>query len=87
MTEASNIYVSFATMDNFEILRKSGEDLEVEAHEVDVFLTQSETLGLPVGKMKTQLNWTYQEGSITKRACTEIAIVNIAPNLINEVIE
>ena len=87
LTEASNVYVTFSKASGTVIYTKSGEDIEVSAHQVDVYLTQSETAVFPTGAVRLQLNWTYQEGGEAKRACSEIASVNVTPNLLNEVVE
>ena len=86
LTEATNIYVSFAKFSGEEIYRKTGGDLEVSEHNVDLYMTQTETLALP-DEVKIQLNWTYQEGTRAKRACSEIFSITTKKNLINEEIQ
>ena len=89
LTKANNIYVSFSQQ-SVKIV-KSGEDLEVSAHEVDVYLTQEESLKFVCytydGKsnpVDIQLNWTYDDGS---RACSTIVSVNVGRNLIGKVLD
>lgn len=53
------------------------------AHQVSVYLTQEETLGLSNGNAQIQLNWTYSDGS---RACTNIVNIAVTPNLYKGVI-
>ena len=53
------------------------------AHQVSVYLTQEETLGLSNGNAQVQLNWTYSDGS---RACTNIVNISVTPNLYKGVI-
>lgn len=84
LTDATNIYATFIAPG--VNITKTGTDLDVSEHQVDVFFTQDETAKFPVGSMRIQLNWTYQEGSIAKRACSEIATVNVTPNLLDEVV-
>lgn len=86
LTAAANIYVTFATMDNQNIVTKTGDDLEVTEHQVDVFLSQEETLLFAVGKIKLQINWTYNDAGTVKRACTDLAVISVKPNLLGEVI-
>ena len=86
LTEATNIYVSFAKFNGEEIYRKTGSDLVVSEHSVDLYMTQAETLALP-DEVKIQLNWTYQEGTRAKRACSEIFSITTKKNLINEEIQ
>lgn len=85
LTEASNIYVTFEK--NGKELQKTGADLGVTAHTIEVFLTQAETLAFPSGDVALQVNWTYQEGGVTKRAATEIVKVNMRTNLEDRVLE
>ena len=56
---------------------------DVEAHQVSVFLSQTDTLGLSNGTAQVQLNWTYPDGN---RACTDIVNINVTPNLLKAVI-
>lgn len=65
-------------------INKSGSDLGIEGQTVSVFLTQQETMRFKKGTAKLQLNWTYSDG---KRACSNIANVEVSPNLFMEVLE
>ena len=87
LTDADNIYASIGLPDETELLRKSGTDLVVTEHEVDVFLSQEETLALPIGKLHVMLNWTYQQGGKVLRNGTDPATIVIKPNMIDEVLE
>ena len=82
LTKADNIYVSFSQKS--VRLMKSGEDLEVNGNEVDVYLTQEESLKFVDGEVEIQINWTYDDGS---RACTNIVSINVSKNLIGRVLE
>lgn len=82
LTEALNIYATFKQFNT--IITKTDVDLEVSAHEVDVYLSQSETLQFTEGTVEIQLNWTYADGT---RAATKIATINLTKNLIGSVIE
>ena len=82
LTLANNVYVTFEQY--YTKLNKSGEDIEVTAHQVDVYLSQEETLKFAEGKAKIQVNWTYQDG---KRACSDILVVDVGPNLIGSVLQ
>ena len=73
-------------MDETPILTKTDDDLEVTADSVGVYLTQEETLSFPVGRIKAQLNWLYQQGNKTKRACSDMLMITAKKNLIDEVI-
>jgi hypothetical protein len=55
---------------------------DAEAHQVSVFLSQTDTLGLSNGTAQVQLNWTYPDGN---RACTNIVNIDVTPNLLKAV--
>ena len=82
---ASHVYVTFADDKGRTIEKKDG-DLSIDANEISVFLTQDDTLKLR-GKVALQVNWTYDEDGISKRACSTIAAVPFTDNLIDRVIE
>lgn len=82
LTEAYNVYATFKQTNH--TLTKTGESLDVTAHQVDVYLSQEETLKFIGGSMDIQLNWTYADGS---RACSNIVSVNVGANLIGSVLE
>lgn len=82
LTEATNVYLTLLA--GAQSIRKTGEELSFTAHEVNVYLSQAETVPLRVGSGSIQLNWTYPDGS---RACSNIATVPIKYNLEQEVLE
>lgn len=85
LDEANNVYVTFAKQSR--VITKSGDDLEINGNVVGVFLSQEETLKFPVGDVELQVNWTFIESGVTKRACTEIVRICVKQNLIQEVLE
>ena len=86
LAEANNVYVTFADGKYNKIIEKTGSDLYIDGNVVEIFLTQEETLKLPAGELLVQINWTYQEGTTTKRAASQIVRTTSARNLKNEVI-
>lgn len=64
-------------------LTKTGDDITVSANEVDVYLTQAETLKFQKGQLYIQLNWVYADGS---RACSDIKAIKVDKNLIEAVL-
>lgn len=77
LTAAANIYATFKQ--GTVLITKTGEDLTVTEHEVDVYLNQEESLKFKEGDvLEVQLNWTYSDG---KRACSNIIRVNVGRNL------
>lgn len=82
LTEARNVYATF-TQDK-TVITKTGQDIDILPQEVDVYLTQRETLKFQQGKLEIQLNWTYLGG---KRASSDIIYILVGRNLIGRVIE
>lgn len=82
LTQALNVYATFKQL-GFQI-DKSGEDIEVYEKQVDVFLSQEETLQFGDGNLEVQLNWTYGDGS---RAASNIKTIQVTKNLIGSVLE
>lgn len=82
LTQMDNVYATFKQECNS--ITKTGEDLDVTANQVDVYMSQSETLKFKKGMVHIQLNWTFQNG---KRACTNIVGVQVGENLYNGVLE
>lgn len=82
---ARNVYVTFSN--GAATLQKTGSALEIEENIIKVFLTQEETLSFPAGDTVLQVNWTYSDNGVIKRAASEIVSVNMRDNLENEVLE
>lgn len=83
---AEDVYVTFSNKQYQILLTKSGEDLSVVDNSIEVFLTQEETLSIPKGEFYIQVNWTYNDNGVRKRACSVIKEIPSRRNLINEVI-
>lgn len=81
LTEASNHYVSIKQNDCL-VLKKS-EGFIVEQHEVEIYLTQEETLRFRTGTIFLQLNWTYATG---QRGATRWIGIRVEPNQLLEVL-
>ncbi|MBQ3870990.1 MAG: hypothetical protein II777_10615 [Clostridia bacterium] len=81
LTTATGVYVTFN--DNGNIITKTGDAMTVGAKQIEVYLTQKETLSFSVGAVEVQANWTYSDG---KRAASKVATVNITKQLLDEVI-
>lgn len=86
MTLAKQVWVTFSTPDEREILTKTGNNVTITEHTVQVYLTQNETLRFPTSKVKVQLNWIYQDGLKEKRASSNKFVINTENNLKNEVL-
>lgn len=83
---ASHVYVTLGRKGK-AILQKADADLDIDTNVVEVFLTQEETTALPVGEVQIQINWTYQEDGVAKRACSDIAVTYWKGNLEPGVLE
>lgn len=81
LTEASNVYATFRARN--KTLTKTGEDLNITAHQVDVYFNQEESLSFLSGFIEVQLNWTYSNGS---RACSNVVKISVGDNLLPEVL-
>lgn len=82
LTAVNNVYVSFANKGS--CLTKTGSEIEVRAKEVDVYLSQEETLGFSETRVDIQINWTYADG---KRGATEVATYSFGKQLLDRVVE
>lgn len=79
LTEAGNVYPSIKQ--GTKLLRPTIFD--VAAHQVDLYLTQEETLSLAPGVAEVQLNWTYSTG---QRGATAPKSLRVLPNHLLEVL-
>lgn len=86
LTIARKVLVTFSTMDEKEIFTKQGDDLVVTENSIEVYLTQEDTLSLPTGSVKAQINWLYVQGGVTKRACSNKMVILTKKNLKDEVL-
>ena len=80
LTQATSVYVTFSY--GRRTLTKSGDDLEVAAHQISVFLSQTETLSFPIGNVEIQVNWMV--GNL--RYASDIAQYNITRQLLDKVL-
>lgn len=79
----ADVYLTLSDIKENELMTKRNEELDIELpRTVKVTLTQAETLSLPEGKMKAQLNWTYQNG--LTRNCTVKVTINNDTNLLDK---
>lgn len=81
LTQASGVYVTFDSAGN--VMTKTGADLDVAERQIDVFLSQEETLSFPIGTVAIQVNWIYADG---KRGASEVAYYNFSPQLLGRVL-
>lgn len=82
LTQASNVYVTFQSGNH--ILTKNGNDLTVQAKQIDVYLNQEETSHFNLGGVKIQANWTTYYGD---RAASDVVTYQISEQLLKRVVE
>ena len=82
LTEAENVYVSFQS--GQKLITKTGTDLDVQAKQISVYLSQQETLAFPVGDVKIQANWTTASG---QRIASDVKTYAITEQLLQKVID
>ena len=82
LTQATNVYVTFQSGDY--VLTKTGSDLEVQAKQIDVYLSQSETSRFKPCMVKIQANWTTSTGD---RAASNVVPYQISEQLLKRVVE
>ena len=82
LSNAIKVYVSFASGENTFL---TITDPVVDGNEVSVFLTQEETLKLPVGDILMQINWTCEDDGKILRPCTPIDTIRVRRNLYDHV--
>ena len=80
LTTAAEVYVTFKQDANK--ITKTGENLEVEAKKISVFLSQRETLSFTDGVVEIQANWIGNG----KRAASEIYQFYFSRQLLDEVL-
>lgn len=88
LTEAQNVYVTIRQ--GSKEITKTGEDIEVAARTVNIFLEQEESIGLAETSAEVQINWTYldpTDGETVRRAATKVKTIQIAKQLLKRVIE
>lgn len=81
-TQAKNVYVTFRS--KAYSITKSGNDLDIEQKQIDVYLTQRETSKFDVGDLEIQANWLTPDN---KRASSEVMTCRISDQLLQRVIE
>lgn len=79
LTEAANVYPSIKQGKTLI----TPEDFIVDEHQVEIYLSQSETLMLAPGGCEVQLNWTYASG---QRGATRPKTLTVLPNHLLEVL-
>ena len=84
LSTAQNVYVTL--LSGNEKNTKTGTDLVIDVNEIEMTLTQEETLAFAPGAVYIQVNWTYTEGGQVKRAASDVASIIFKTNLENEVL-
>lgn len=82
LTACENVYATFKQ--GGTIITKTGDEIDVSAQSVGVYLSQADTLSFSNGVVFVQLNWTYADGS---RGASKKASVDWDSNLLKEVLK
>ena len=77
-----NIY--FALRQRSVLIIRTGENIEVDGQNINVFLPQEETVKISSGRAAISLDWTYPNGL---RGGTETIEIFVNENLIGRVLE
>ena len=80
LTAASHVYVTFKSGIT---ITKSDDELTIATKQIDVFLSQEETLSFKQRQVAIQANWTYSDGT---RAASDIVSYNFSEQLLDKVV-
>ena len=80
LTQASHVYVTFKQN---KVLIKMVDDCIVSEHQVEIYLSQEDTLMFERGAVEIQVNWTYATG---QRGATRPRGIEVAANHLREVL-
>lgn len=86
-TIVDDIIVTFSDAKMEVLLEKNKDEITVEPHVLEVYLSQEETLAMPITTIYVQVNWTYRVDGEVKRACSNIVKFRMCKNLHEEVME
>lgn len=81
---ASGVYITFKQGSN--VLTKTGQSVSiVDSKTAVVTLTQAESFGFSLDKkLEVQMNWTYTESNILKRAATKVMTIELGKQLLSQ---
>lgn len=82
LTAASGVYVTLK-QNNVEVT-KTGTDIAVAPKQVEVALSQADTIQFVEGLVNVQVNWIFPDG---KRACSDVKAFQMSKQLLKAVIE
>lgn len=81
-TTATNVYVTFEQGRNN--ITKSGEDLMISEKQIEIYMSQRDTLLFEEGSVKIQVNWTTAGGH---RRSSDVKNVELTEQLLRRVVE
>lgn len=79
LSNASHVYVTFSDKKGRKKVTMTEEALDIDGNIIRTTLRQEDTLKM--SQMYIQVNWTYIEGGVTKRAASDVASVYFKDNL------
>lgn len=84
LTLATQIAVTFSDYKGNRVMEKVGSELTVSAQQIDIDLSQEETLAMPKDVL-IQVNFLYMDGTISRRCASTIQGLRFEKNLKAEV--
>ena len=85
LTLAAEVHVTFSSYG--VLLDKTGDDLDVSAQEISVYMSQADTYKLKPGRCEVMINWIYENGSRGSNDPEHPIIFTVDKNLLDRVIE
>ena len=84
LTLATQIAVTFSDYKGNKVMEKVGSELTVSAQQIDIDLSQEETLAMPKDVL-IQVNFLYMDGATQRRCASTIQGLRFEKNLKAEV--
>lgn len=79
LTSANHVYVTFSSKNGKEKVTMTEDALTIDGNVIQATLRQEDTLKM--SQMYVQVNWTYLEGGVTKRAASDVVGLYFKDNL------
>lgn len=82
LSNATDVFVTFSNKDYRKIIEKEKNDLTIDGNEIEVYLSQEETLKFPLDHVLVQVNWTINN----TRCASVVGVIPVHRNLKEEAI-
>lgn len=84
LPDSSKVFVTFSNKDYRKILEKTGGDITVDGNEIEVTMSQEDTLKFPLEHVLVQVNWIVTEGQNQIRCASKVKKIPTCRNLHEE---